>query len=373
MSEVSEIQGILIKDAAARQEIENLKNKNHLNMILIGDSYCEENKEGDITKFYWETLRDNLGLTQNVNFFSAYQSGAGFGNGLFLTKLQTLENTIINKEEITDILVCGGWNDSDVTQTYGTDEMFNTGIENFKNYVKTNYPNARVTIAHISWGNPLMTNNYNIYVQMPVSISRYKEKCNKYGWRYLTGVENILHTYDSSYWQNDGNHPNQNGETLLGESLVYPFLTGSCNIYRKNDVTAVASGIASVLSNTDFFLILDGNTTTLGKSPTNTDGGVYISVGETSMNCNGATQYEIATIDKFSGYSAYTIQSIPILITGVYNGTNSTYQGFADIWLDRNKLIIRPTLFIDGVRVDNITAQHIWIPCFKMVNSTLVS
>ena len=350
-----------------RKYVGNLVNKNYHNMILIGDSYCEENTDHDITKFFWQVLRDNLGLTQNVNFHENYQSGAGFGNQEFIAKLQELSSSITNKDEITEILVCGGWNDSDTSQTYGTDEAFNAGILAFNNYVKANYPNAKVTIAHISWGNPNVSNDYlTIYDQMPVSIRRYKQACDLYGWNYLNGTEYILHIYDSTYWETDGNHPSQNGQTLLGNELTRAFINGSIETYRLSTVPIAASGNAEATNINTIYSELNNDNCRLWYAKTYQ--GVYFKVNETAtptMNCDGVHEYELATFSSkdIIGHDPFVIQGIPLYITGSHDGlAASTYMGFGDLIVKNSKLCLRPTLFDGGQRQENINVNYIWIP-----------
>lgn len=356
-------------------EILNLKNKNYVKMILIGDSFCEQNSDGDITKFYWEYLRDSLGLVQNQTFYASYQSGAGFGNQLFLTKLQDLSNTIQDKNNITDILVCGGWNDSDTTQPYGTDEMYTAGINAFENYCKTNYPNAKITIAHISWGMPSIMNNNAVWVQMPVSINRYKNSCNIKGWRYLTGVENILHIYNSNYWQSNGSHPKQAGQTLLGTSLGVAFITGSTNIYRsKDDRIITASGISASISQPNVSEYIDGDKTEILLTPVG-NAGIYITLTSEARNFDGGHNYEIGTLNSevMQGYGAYNLTNMPIFVMGTFDNVSSVFNGFMDLWIENNKIICRPTCFYNGQRTENITATAIWFPAFKIQGITLKS
>lgn len=366
------INNILQQIQLINNKIDIIKNKK---VILIGDSFCEQNSDGDITKFYWEYLRDSLGLTQNVDFFASFQSGAGFGNQLFLTKLQDLENTIEDKETITDILVCGGWNDSDTTQPYGTDEMYNNGINAFETYCKQNYPNAKITIAHISWGMPSIMNNNAVWVQMPVSINRYKNSCNVKGWRYLTGVENILHIYNSDYWQSNGSHPKQAGQTLLGTSLASAFITGSTNIYRSKDNTLItASGISATFSQPNISEYIDGDKTEILLQPVG-NAGIYITLNSVNCNFDGGHQYEIGTINSevIQGYGAYNLTNIPIFVAGTFNNVNSVFNGFMDLWIENNKLICRPTCFYNGQRTENINVTAMWFPAFKIQGITLKS
>ena len=353
-------------------KINNLENKNYRKMILIGDSYCEQNTDEDITKFYWQYLRDNLSLVQNVNFFASYQSGAGFGNQAFLTKLQDLNNTITDKNSITDILVCGGWNDSDTSQPYGTDEAFNTGILAFNTYVKANYPNAKITIAHISWGDPHITNTDTIFQQMPVSISRYREACNKYGWSYLTGSENILHYYNESFWQTDGNHPSQDGQTLLGNELTRAFVSGSIDIFRLHSGTLAGSGTSEFINYGTLYSILNNDNCEIFTPKSNV--GIYVkaSLDAQTINCDGAHDYEIGTIYTLEavGYSPFVMTNVPCYFTGTFNDVSSTYLGFADVFINNSKLYIRPTLFINGSRAESFVYNYIWLPNFKISASS---
>lgn len=195
-------------------------------MIMIGDSYGIQDSDEDITKFYWEYVRDNFGMTEGTDFFHKFLIGAGFGDGEFLSNLVSLASSISDKESITDIIVCGGWNDSDPSQSYGTDEAFNAGILAFNNYVKNTYVNAQVTLAHISWAR---YTDDAFYTKMNKSLMRYIRACNTYGWRYITNSEYILRNQANTIWQTDGAHPNNSGQQILGMGIVSPLISGCAN------------------------------------------------------------------------------------------------------------------------------------------------
>lgn len=218
---------------AAIQALTNKVTK--YNIIMIGDSY---GTTGSGFTYFWEYFRDEMGLTEGVNFHHSFQSGAGFGNGEFLSQLVSISANISNKDAITDIFVCGGWNDSDKSQPYGTDAAFNTGVSNFDDYIKANYPNARMTLAHISWGNPEFAPI--VYSQMPVSIERYRNQSGR-GWRVLNGVEYILHRYNSNMWDSSSTHPGSLGHSVLGLYLPSAFKTGSCDINYMFNRTMVSA------------------------------------------------------------------------------------------------------------------------------------
>lgn len=349
-----------------------LQDKTNKKIILITDSYGEQNTDEDITTFFYDIFKTNMGLTQDVNFFHGEHSGDGFGNNGFLTQLTNVVTNLTDKNSISDVLVCGGWNDSDTTQPYGTDEAFNSGISAFNNYVKTNLPNAKVTIAHISWGDPYITHTNTIFEQMPTSLRRYKEASNKYGWRYLTGTENILHYYNEDFWQSDGNHPSQDGQTLLGNEITRAFTTGSTNIFRLHAGTLSGSGISEFINYGTLYALNNGDVTELFIPKSNV--GIYVKATSDvqTINCDGAHEYEIGTINSLEayGYSPYLLATVPCYFTGTFNGTNSTYMGYTEIFIYGSKLYIRPTLFIGGSRAESFDYNYIWIPNFKIVAPT---
>ena len=56
-------------------------------------------------------------------------------------------------------------------------------------------------------------------------------------------------------------------------------------------------------------------------------------------------------------------------MTGTFNGQQSVYEGFADIWLEAGKLKIRPTAYSGGNRLDNnFNCKYLWLPCIKLIS-----
>lgn len=346
-------------------------------VVMIGDSYGEQN-DGTVTKWYWEYFKEALGLTEGTTFFHKFNSGAGFGNDGFLTAIQALSGSISDKTSITDVLVCGGWNDSDETQPYGTDAAFNSGTNNFINYVKTNYPNAQISLAHISWGNP--TQYTNLHVQMRLSIKRYESLGSK-GIRVLSGVEKILHRYESGIWQT-GNytHPSQLGQGYLGQYLPSAFLAGSVNIDYKSTGKSMVTGNAAkfkvVGSNAyaDIYEELHDNVYTvsirnLGLSIQAPDGQSYINAG--TVVTNGSVTYGMCGTDFELGLSpSFGEDSAPIRIPShVYDGANwynaemMVFIGTSSGNLFRIGLtVVKP----DGTIPDNMSLTHIIVPPFTI-------
>lgn len=316
-----------------------LKNKNYYNMIMLGDSFGDLN-DGTINRFFYDYIREGLGLTQDINFFPRFQSGAGFRNGLYLANLQAIVQ-YIDRSKITDIFICGGWNDS-----IGDDETYNNQVETFNNYVKQNFPNAKITIAHISWGNPAMTQNYEVFMQLPVSIKRYINTANKYGYRYLKGVENILHDYTQNLWQNDGTHLSQAGQELLGTSLVAPFLTGSCSVYKNQTSSITASGIATNINNVTVFNYLENDFVRCMCAVQSQGQPIIFECDGTTINLTGSNNYIIGSINSpfLSGFSETNGITLPVNLWGTIDGSDNSFDCMATFFIDKNKLYFKPLL-----------------------------
>lgn len=336
-------------------------------IIMIGDSYGEQN-DGNITNWFWEYFRDALGLTQNTNFFSKFNSGAGFGNDGYLTALQSLSGSITNKTSITDILVCGGWNDSDKSQPYGTDAAFNTGTNNFINYVKNNYPNARMSIAHISWGNPQV--KPAVRSQMPVSIDRYESLGSK-GFRVLSGTQWILHRYGAGIWQSDGAHPSQQGQGYLGQRLPTAFLNGSIDVdYVSPGRTLVSNWnqvqVVGSVVNGDILEEFHNGVYTISLINSNISIQPLAGNPTFGMYSDGGNYHQMfgTDLELGLGHADYINDTVPIRL---YDGNNEWQIGSMEITLHNNLLRMRPAVVKhDGSVPATIGVQALIIPMFTL-------
>lgn len=356
-----------IKDTIARQQIENLQRQNY-KIILIGDSYgIQQFEENPITKYYWESFAESLGLEINTSFYNGSVSGASFSNGNYLQSLQNFNNIIENKNEITDIIVAGGWNDSYANITQST-ILYNMDL--FNTYAKTNYPNAKISIAHIGYSNPYITNSSANVNNVIKSIESYKLGANNLGWRYLNGTEYILHIYDTSYWQADGVHPSQLGQTELANYFTQAFLNGSINIQRKNADTgtvASASGIATaILNNSNMLFNMDNESSEIHYQG---ELGLYITLDNTTIiNCNGASQYELAIINSpyWYGWNTRNSMNIPLVMQVTENDELKTYTGSATLTIKQGKLYFAPLLFNGNNAVTNVKGRYLYLQSLHM-------
>ena len=113
--------------------------------ICIGDSYGEGyNPDGNVTG--WTALVKNyLGLADDNFFFSNSLGGSGFVNGTTFATLLTQTSNHFKNEEVTNIIVCGGFNDINRREDALIDAIFN-----FKKQANLLYPNAHIFVGFIA-------------------------------------------------------------------------------------------------------------------------------------------------------------------------------------------------------------------------------
>ena len=206
-----------LKDEFARKEIDILKNRKY---IIISDSY------GTVptNQTFIDYFKNYMNLFESVNIFTQAVGGYGFAvpDATFLSLLQHLDTVITNKDEITDVIVVGGYNDSArATQ----DEIINS-IGSFVDHVNGNYVNAKVHIAHVGWS--LGTNDYD-FKNLRMSINAYRIGATTKKAQYINNIEYTLHSYDLLDISNI--HPNEYGAQAIAQNLINGLKTGSCNCY----------------------------------------------------------------------------------------------------------------------------------------------
>lgn len=337
-------------------------------VIIIGDSYTNHHYD-DITSFWYERFGNNLGLTLNSTMFVKGTDGGGFGSGTFLTDLQ-LFSTLPNKNSVTDIFVVGGWNDSTVNET-----QLSQGMVSFKNYASTTFPNAKISVAFVGHSKPSVRKDTANRTTKYVAIQRYIKYCGILNMRYINNAEYILHNYDSSYWQDDGLHPSQAGQTFLGDQLSLGFLTGTCDIINQaTSFTTISASVTNCVSasynNNQFSSGVNNNLSYIYKYP----GGAGLScniIENTSMTFDGINDYVMGKISGgfFEGTSSSDSVAVPVMIS--LGG--AIYNGQANIYFQYGVLHARILAYNDsGI---NLSGNPSWVrfPNFKIVSDSLLS
>ena len=176
--------GVLINNSTYWERILDYTYSNQKRrFILISDSYGEVDNP-------WTIEFKNRLLLSDDDCYISVAGGYGFKppyNAYFETLLRNIENSVTNKDSITDIIVVGGFNDR---STAYNDLM--AAIQAFITYAKSVYQNARVWIGGAGWAF-----NFEFCQELKngAYLSAYKA-CSRYGAYYLNGIDYIMHDKD---------------------------------------------------------------------------------------------------------------------------------------------------------------------------------
>lgn len=329
---------INVKDSIARSGIENtnamlnttnamlnttntnldaLSNKvtklHHKGYIFIGDSYTQGySPDGNISNTFVNQIINNLKIT-DVKISA--NGGACFADSAnnFLTLLKNINVT--DKNSITNIVVFGGYNDYSWSKTDIT-----TGMTNFFNYAKTNYPNAIISIGYVGFCTDSST-----YSKRADSISVYNEVSGHLGGNYLSGCEYILH--NTNEMSSDGKHPNITGHKMLASYCTTALMNGSCNPTSTEGVTLVPAEGWTVDKPNHFIVIKNGGVLTLQINRNTFRHAAFMFKGDetryligtfnnTSIfgNDNGLTSLTVPCYCALTGYTSNYV-SFPLKIT----------------------------------------------------------
>lgn len=266
---------------------------NNAHWIFIGDSYnYGANSEGDRLRGWGERIIDKLGLTGS---YSKGSDGAAFMGNSYLGILQALETEEpdLDKESISNIMICGGYNDAILTPS-----QIEEGAQNFANYVKENYPNAKLHLGCIGRARNNTTRQTQIHNTALLSF----KKCAKYGYSFINNSNLVFHTYNN--WQVDNVHPNEAGQEEISDNLLLYILNNSLSIHN---VTSAVSGNANLTLSA--YSQMDDNTISIDILS-----GRYTPVAPISVVCTGNNPIDLGSVS--GGYISSSI--------GFYNGTAAT-------------------------------------------------
>ena len=337
-------------------------------IIIIGDSYTNHSYP-DITKKWYQYFIESLGLTSMTNVWVIGTDGGGFISGDFEDDFDDITETIDNLDTITDVFVVGGWNDRGSNKSDLYDAM-----NSFKTLVNTKCPNAKITIGMVGRNNPIITEDSNDRILLMPTIMNYIENCGILGMRYIKNSEFILHNYDSTYWEADGVHPSQLGQTELGYNLSFGFINGFCDINKENItsyLTAQAEGIATALSDTNFISGIHNDTCFLEKQHATTT--LYLTVGQ-NLNLQGLNTYSIAKVT--SGYVAGTGRVCSATAGAIFQmtigGSTVRATGIVSMYVEQGHMFIKPLCFYNNQSLTSTMVDYIYLTDFKFEMPSLL-
>lgn len=204
-------------------------------IICITDSYGNYPVYDGRNFQYVAALRAGLSPDNVYDFFRGSAGFSQTGSLNFLAVLQDNESVIDDRTAIDDIYVFGGANDQNGNNIV-------SGISAFCAYCKSNYPNARVHIGYVtkSWE--------TAYYQYTYDAFNAYSACADYGAEYLTGSENIMHTYDS--FLSDKVHPSVTGRIWLYIMTAQLIMSGSCDVQHEIDINITSNDATITLDST---------------------------------------------------------------------------------------------------------------------------
>lgn len=299
---------------AADKQINNLNNEfskintlNNRKFIIIGDSYGEGyTPDGNVTGWV-NRLISLLGI-DSENCYPINRGGVCFANlsNNFIDLLNTVGASIENKSEITDIVVCGGYNDLffDLTD-------INNGINTFISFCLTEYPKATIRLGSIGWS----ADSTKIFNLTKVCAAYQSHSSGRVV--YLNGVENILH--HTSYMASDGYHPNDSGQKELANGIANAILTGYCAVTRGYTVSKLIPAPGWEVSNQKGFATMQANDVLEFMSDTQT-----FTHEAFEMKLNG-TMYELGTFENthmIGSKDGLTQVTVPCVLNLANSGYN---------------------------------------------------
>jgi hypothetical protein len=310
-----------------REEVEKLKKSLITrNVLCIGDSYLAYNSQEMESSSWGAFLRICLGENNSVTLNGL--GGSGFVGNAAKTFGDLLTETYNNmskeeRENISDVIVCGGLNDaSAIADAKTTMANVTNAMRRFFTNAISYFPNAKIHVGCIGW---MATGfgNRDKYISQLKNIVEVYRKAPNYSTAgkvtYLNGVEYVMAGLPSNYYKADLIHPTASASNELGIAICNALLSGSnAGMYRTYEtLTLTPSGKATQI--TDLTL-----KATVEKDKMNLIGGVFgLKLNVTDLSA--LSEIEIATCVQ--PIRATTTNPLTIEITvAVFPGKTGTYD-----------------------------------------------
>lgn len=179
--------------------------------IFIGDSYGNGYPH-TVNDGWIAVVKTRLLLTEGVNAFSYAHNRYGFVGEEpqgFNDLLNQAISDITDHDSITDVVVCGGYNDIGKAGVASAIAIF---IQNVQN----NFPNAKVTIGFCASMN---TFDASLNNALDALQTQYVYETASGNYRFVGHLYNIIEQ-NPSFLNPDGVHPTVNGYKELGNEIA---------------------------------------------------------------------------------------------------------------------------------------------------------
>lgn len=276
---------VMVENAKTKRLASTTEN----NVLIIGDSYADGYTAAGFVTGFPELMAQYAGWTVDKTYWHEETGGAGFGKkgGADFTKdFNQLTTDAYNRMDdvqrlsIKKILYAGGWNDADVSQS-----NIMTGMKNTFANARQKFPNAEIYVAMIGWSVDYSKREQIISNALPAYT-----KCGKYGGRYITNSEYIMHNY-AGISRSDNQHPNEENQDLLATYLLNGLQHGTCDIqYRQSVPFHINEEVVKKISSLGVITLSNGITSwNIGRITIDFD---Y------AKKINGGDVIQIATVDE---------------------------------------------------------------------------
>lgn len=222
------------------ETVEDLDASRSEKTIFIGDSYGNPNYGN-----WQEKLAQYLGLSSG-DYYPWYRDGVSFFDGGFLSII-TQQSAALTEEEknlIGRVVVLGGINDAQTATEEAGWGTITTAISQFCNYVKTNFPHAKIYLGFCgnsveSTGILMGRNSYRI----PKAFEAWAT-CGQYGAEFIPNLEYVLHDY--SLMRADGIHPTDAGGEAIAKYAASAINGGGVDVKRRFHITSMGDNYSSI-------------------------------------------------------------------------------------------------------------------------------
>ena len=245
--------------------------------LFVGDSYADGySPDGDTTP--WQNIvKTKLGLT-DAQFVTTHAGGYGFGTSAEYN-YYGLINALADDNDITDIIIGGGYNDNTSTEQNIID-----GIANVVTLCATKFPNAKLHIAFFGW-----SRNASAKTNLVFTYYQYNKGCDAQpSVDFMKNTQYALHDYYALF-SSDGIHPNQDGQNAIANVVYDALVYGSANVMIYSGFTfSTSAGVSGGSWNT----FLNNDVTTLW-----TSGLIQLSYSSNYPELDAQNDLELGTIN----------------------------------------------------------------------------
>lgn len=217
---------------ANTDDIRKLQGKNLKNVVLIADSYGTT----PTVEQGWTNVCKIAMERSGWQVWTSNNPGSNFTkpNDNFITQLQAVADSMTAEQRgnVGCVFVGGGTNDRN-------EQLSNilTGVGNFVNVAKTQFPNARIILATMMYAETVNGQNTTTAIIRGL-YNNYQYCAQYYGIEFP--IDSLMWMYYKSMtgqFIDDGFHPSAQGNKHLGDCVTQYILSG--NIARTDAVVAL--------------------------------------------------------------------------------------------------------------------------------------